>query len=136
MSATQSSPEQIAGRLKRTQNISLHHEAIYRYILKDRRDGGELYLHLRRKQKVYKKRYGSSTNSTKGIPKPYHSWERGQNENANGLLRQYFPKGMKFTDIARKEVVEAVHKLNSRPRKCLDYALLMRLLWSLQVWML
>ncbi|MBL0702703.1 MAG: hypothetical protein JJV95_01795, partial [Sulfurospirillum sp.] len=38
------------------------------------------------------------------------------------LLRQYFPKGMKFTDIARKEVVEAVHKLNSRPRKCLDYA--------------
>ena len=54
--------------------------------------------------------------------KPYHSWERGQNENANGLLRQYFPKGMSFVDVARKEVIEAVHKLNSRPRKCLDYA--------------
>ncbi|MBL0708143.1 MAG: IS30 family transposase, partial [Sulfurimonas sp.] len=54
--------------------------------------------------------------------KPYHSWERGQNENANGLLRQYFPKGMEFTNLVRKEVVEAVHKLNSRPRKCLNYA--------------
>jgi len=54
--------------------------------------------------------------------KPYHSWERGQNENANGLLRQYFPKGMEFVDIARQEVIDAVHRLNSRPRKCLDYA--------------
>ncbi len=54
--------------------------------------------------------------------KPYHSWERGQNENANGLLRQYFPKGMEFVDIAREEVIKTVHKLNSRPRKCLDYA--------------
>jgi len=41
---------------------------------------------------------------------------------ANGLLRQYFPKGMSFVDVARKEVAEAIHKLNSRPRKCLNYA--------------
>jgi IS30 family transposase len=54
--------------------------------------------------------------------KPYHSWERGQNENANGLLRQYFPKGISFVDIARKEVIDAVHKLNSRASKCLNYA--------------
>jgi len=222
--ANQSSPEQIAGRLSRTLDISLHHESIYRYILEDKANGGELYLQLRHKQKPYRKRYGSSTNSSKGIPnrvdidqrpqeandrlrvgdweadtviganhkgaivtldervsklrlalpqigkfaketkesiiellkpfsqfvktitfdngkefakhidiassldcdtyfaKPYHSWERGQNENANGLLRQYFPKGMAFTNIARKEVIDAVHKLNSRPRKCLDYA--------------
>lgn len=222
--ANQSSPEQIAGRLKRVLNISLHHETIYRYILQDKAKGGKLFLHLRHKQKPYRKRYGSSTNSAKGIPdrvdidqrpreannrlrvgdweadtviganhkgaivtldervsklrlalpqigkfaqetkesiiellepfkefvktitfdngkefakhmniasslgcntyfaKPYHSWERGQNENANGLLRQYFPKGMEFVDVTRKEVVEAVHKLNSRPRKCLDYA--------------
>jgi len=53
--------------------------------------------------------------------KPYHSWERGQNENANGLLRQYFPKSMELIDIATSEVFEAVHKLNSRPRKCLGY---------------
>jgi len=225
MESNQSSPEQIAGRLKKVKNISLHHETIYRYIIQEKLDGGELYLHLRHKQKSYRKRYGSaSTNSAKGIPdrvdidersdeinnrerigdwegdtvigamhkgaivtldervsklrlalpmvgkfaqdtkdaiiellepiksfvksitfdngkefakhkdmanilecdtyfaKPYHSWERGQNENANGLLRQYFPKGMSFVDVARKEVIEAVHKLNSRPRKCLDYA--------------
>lgn len=53
--------------------------------------------------------------------KPYHSWERGQNENANGLLRQYFPKSMELIDISIKRVFEAVHKLNSRPRKCLGY---------------
>jgi len=53
--------------------------------------------------------------------KPYHSWERGQNENANGLLRQYFPKSMELIDVTRKQVFDAVHKLNSRPRKCLKY---------------
>ena len=53
--------------------------------------------------------------------KPYHSWERGQNENANGLLRQYFPKTMELVDITMAQVIEAVDKLNSRPRKCLDY---------------
>ena len=53
--------------------------------------------------------------------KPYHSWERGQNENANGLLRQYFPKSMELIDVTKKQVYRAVHKLNSRPRKCLAY---------------
>ena len=52
---------------------------------------------------------------------PYHSWERGQNENANGLLRQYFPKSMELVDVAFETVTEAVHKLNNRPRKCLGY---------------
>jgi IS30 family transposase len=53
--------------------------------------------------------------------KPYHSWERGQNENANGLLRQYFPKGMELINVVGEEVFEAVDKLNSRPRKCLGF---------------
>lgn len=52
---------------------------------------------------------------------PYHSWERGQNENANGLLRQYFPKSMELVEVTRKQVFNAVHKLNSRPRKCLRF---------------
>lgn len=52
---------------------------------------------------------------------PYHSWERGQNENANGLLRQYFPKAMELIDVTTKQVVAAVDKLNSRPRKCLGF---------------
>lgn len=53
---------------------------------------------------------------------PYHSWERGQNENANGLLRQYFPKSMELNDLTPKEVYKAVDKLNSRPRKCLGFS--------------
>jgi len=53
--------------------------------------------------------------------KPYHSWERGQNENANGLLCQYFPKAMGLLDVTTQEVVKAVHKLNDRPRKCLGF---------------
>lgn len=53
--------------------------------------------------------------------KPYHSWERGQNENANGLLRQYFPKAMELVDIPTKHVIEAVDRLNNRPRKILKF---------------
>lgn len=53
--------------------------------------------------------------------KPYHSWERGQNENANGLLRQYFPKAIGLLDVTTRQVVEAVHKLNNRPRMCLGF---------------
>ena len=53
--------------------------------------------------------------------KPYHSWERGQNENANGLLRQYFPRAMELTGITVNQVLDSINKLNSRPRKCLDY---------------
>ncbi|XOF35451.1 MAG: IS30 family transposase [Candidatus Electrothrix sp. YB6] len=52
--------------------------------------------------------------------KPYHSREGGQNENANGLLRQYFPKNIELVDITVQQVVSAVDKLNSRPRKCLQ----------------
>jgi len=223
LETTQSSPEQIAGRLKLERNISLHHESIYRYILEDKANGGKLYKHLRHQSKRYRKRYGSKTNTKSGIPdrvdiderpeivnnrervgdweadtiigkghkgailtlderksklrlamplkgkfakdvkdkineimkpfkeivktitfdngrefakhkevatklncktyfaKPYHSWQRGQNENANGLLRQYFPKSMELVDIAKKRVFDAIDRLNRRPRKCLGY---------------
>lgn len=48
---------------------------------------------------------------------PYHSWERGTNENLNGLLRQFFPKQMSFTNVTQKQVDLAVNLLNTRPRK-------------------
>src|SRR3989344_350498 len=53
---------------------------------------------------------------------PYHSWERGTNENWNGLLRQFFPKGMVFATITQSDVDRAVRLLNDRPRKRLGYA--------------
>ena len=52
---------------------------------------------------------------------PYHSWERGTNENTNGLLRQFFPKKMSFLNLSGIDVDEAVYRLNHRPRKCLGY---------------
>jgi len=52
---------------------------------------------------------------------PYSSWERGLNENSNGLLRQYFPKGMDLTEITDEQVQMAVDRLNHRPRKVLDF---------------
>jgi IS30 family transposase len=52
---------------------------------------------------------------------PYHSWERGANENANGLLRQFFPKGTDFTEITDFELQNAVNLINTRPRKRLGY---------------
>jgi len=48
---------------------------------------------------------------------PYHSWERGANENLNGLIRQYFPKKTDFTMITDQQVKDVETKLNSRPRK-------------------
>lgn len=53
---------------------------------------------------------------------PYHSWERGSNENANGLLRQFFPKKTKFATINQKDIQKAVRLLNNRPRKRLNYS--------------
>lgn len=52
---------------------------------------------------------------------PYHSWERGVNENTNGLIRQYFPKQTDFATISEQEVFQVVEKLNNRPRKTLGY---------------
>lgn len=52
---------------------------------------------------------------------PYHSWERGSNENTNGLLRFYFPKKMSFAHLTQKVLDQAVHELNTRPRKRLGY---------------
>ena len=216
------SPEQIAGRMQTEENISIHHETIYRYIYQDKANGGDLHTHLRHYGKTYRKRnpnlgkhigipdrvdiderpqeandrerlgdweadtmigknhkgalvtldervsklrlaYPLARKQSKAVKdsivallsplhdwvktitfdngrefvehmkaatalkcdtyfaKPYHSWERGQNENANGLLRQYFPKGMELHDVAVKKVTDAIDKLNSRPRKCLGW---------------
>jgi transposase, IS30 family len=53
--------------------------------------------------------------------KPYHSWERGSNENLNGLIRQYIPKGTDFSNISEKEIQEIEDNLNDRPRKRFDF---------------
>ena len=53
--------------------------------------------------------------------KPYRSWERGTNENTNGLLCQYFPKKTLFDNITFEQIAFAQNRLNTRPRKCLAF---------------
>jgi len=52
---------------------------------------------------------------------PHHAWERGTNENANGLIRQYFPKGTNLINVTRGACQTVTAKLNDRPRKRLGY---------------
>jgi transposase, IS30 family len=51
----------------------------------------------------------------------YSAWQRGTNENINGLLRFYFPKGMSFKRVSEKALANVIQKINNRPRKCLGY---------------
>ncbi len=55
------------------------------------------------------------------FPLPHHPWQRGTNENTNGLLREYFPKGFDFADLSDEYIQDKVNELNKRPRKCLGY---------------
>jgi IS30 family transposase len=52
---------------------------------------------------------------------PYHSWERGLNENTNGLIRQYFPKGMDLRNLSPEKIRLVQDRLNDRPRKTLGF---------------
>ena len=216
------SPEQICGRLRLEQAISLSPETVYRFVLKEKQHGGQLYRSLRHQAKPHRKRYGRKdyrgtipgrvdiadrpavvdTRSRVGdweadlvmgkehqgaivtlaerrsrlflalpilrktaelttraittllaalkdwihtitydngrefsghaaiakaldcqgfFARPYHSWERGLNENSNGLLRQYFPKGMPLNKVSKEEVAAAAEAMNHRPRKCLGF---------------
>jgi IS30 family transposase len=111
------SPEQVCGRLKKEENVTDAVISLFRPLKRFVKtltfDNGKGFsCH----EEILK-----ALNCNDYFAKPYHSWERGQNENANGLLRQYFPKSIELIDITKKQVLDAIHKLNSRPRKCLEY---------------
>ena len=63
----------------------------------------------------------------------YHSWERGTNENTNGLIRRYFPKGTYFCNIKIEQLNEAVEKINYRPRKRLGYKMPYEKFWGVKL---
>lgn len=217
------SPEQIAGRLRLDQELRISHETIYRYLWADKRQGGQLYRHLRGACKQRRKRYGRydsrgrlagkrpitarpavvegrtelghwegdtvlgasqagpcvlslverktgylvlgqlrqrttvevnrrapaliqaqaqpvrtitvdngtefhgyaaierATAAQFYFATPHHAWERGTNENTNGLLRQYLPKRQSMAGLTQADCNRIAAKLNHRPRKRLGY---------------
>ncbi|SDM84066.1 Integrase core domain-containing protein [Geoalkalibacter ferrihydriticus] len=67
---------------------------------------------------AYHQRIGEDLDASGYFAHPYHSWERDLNENTNGLIRQYFPKGQNLAAVSDAEVWAVMEKLNNRPRKC------------------
>jgi len=61
---------------------------------------------------------------------PHAAWERGANENLNGLVRQFFPKHRKLEEVTDDEIALAQHRLNHRPRKCLGYKTPHQVFWE------
>lgn len=222
LTTSQWSPQQISQRLRQDGHAMVGHERIYQHILQDKKQGGSLYKHLRRRDKKYQQRFAGKTRRGRIIgrvdiserppivetrtrigdweadtivglsrqsalvtlverktrlvkivkvaantaqevrcaiitalsqckalvhtitfdngkefayhlevaqaletstffARPYHSWERGANENTNGLIRQYFPKKTDFATVTDEQVKTVEQLLNARPRKCLGY---------------
>lgn len=67
------------------------------------------------------KRFTMATDVQVYFCDPKSPWQRGSNENTNGLLRQYFPKGMNLAGYSQAQLDEVAAKLNARPRKTLGY---------------
>ena len=84
----------------------------------------ELYKSLtwdRGKELADHKRFSLATDINVYFCDPQHPWQRGSNENTNGLLRQYFPKGMDLSDVHQNKLNAVARSLNERPRKTLNF---------------
>ncbi|OSI10351.1 IS30 family transposase [Neisseria canis] len=97
-------------RVTRYTIICKAHKARVHTITMD--NGKEFYQHMQIAQALEAETY---------FCRPYHSWEKGLNENTNGLIRQYFPKQTDFRNISHREIRRVQDELNRRPRKTLGY---------------
>lgn len=76
-------------------------------------DNGKEFAHF--------ERIGEALKAMMYFAHPYASWERGTNENTNGLIRQYFPKDKDLSTISQEDIAWVEERLNNRPRKCLGF---------------
>jgi IS30 family transposase len=84
----------------------------------------ELYKSLtwdRGKEMADHKRFTLATDIKVYFCDPHNPWQRGSNENTNGLLRQYFPKGMDLSEVSQAKLNAVARRLNERPRKTLNF---------------
>lgn len=95
---------------KRTIELIKRNEKAFKTITSD--NGTEFHQY---------KEIETATNTTFYFANPYHSWERGSNENVNGLIRQYLPKTKSMATLTQQRCDEIAQKLNARPRKRYDY---------------
>ena len=89
--------------------------------LKISRNSNEIIVNGEGKEIAGHEEVASALNADCYFAHPYTSWERGTNENTNGLIRQYLPKSRNLKKVSMEEEVMIMDKLNSRPRKCLDF---------------
>jgi IS30 family transposase len=127
------SPEQIAGRFKAEGIPVVSHQRIYECIMDDRLDGGSLYMGRPHEDKFETITYDNGMEfaahatvvaalcATIFFANPYRSWERGLNENTNGLIRQYIPKKAMLSGYSAEDIRIIRDAINNRPRKTLGF---------------
>jgi len=112
-------------RLTRLQHVETRTAAVVAHAIQDQL--GPLRERVRTltadngKEFAHHKKMATALDAAFYFAHPYAAWERGTNENTNGLIRQYLPKGSAFTDLQAAGIQRIMDRLNNRPRKCLNY---------------